>query len=95
MVQQLESKVIVLYSDYCEDQQLADLYDALDQLHSAASEGQLHTVTTLSRRELIGWLRDVIYTAEETIREIDAHSARPGVVLRLVEKAPASYRQSS
>lgn len=63
----------ILYTDA----RLADLFQALDQLHSAASEGQLHTLTPLPEQELLGWLRDLIYTAQETINEIDNARPRP------------------
>lgn len=70
----------VLYNDA----RMAALFSALDELHSAASDGTLHTVTTLSQAELVGWLRDLVYTAEETIAEIEEDDAgMPG--LRLVK----------
>jgi hypothetical protein len=67
------------------DQQLADIFDALDDLHSAASEGALYTVTGLSNRELIGWLHELVYTAQETISEIEQRKGSPNPVLRLVK----------
>ena len=48
------------------DNRLADMYDVLDQLHSAASEGQWQLMTTMSKRELLSLLNDLIYTAQET-----------------------------
>ena len=36
----------------------------------AASSGKLNEVTNLSADEVIGWLRDIAYTANETIREL-------------------------
>jgi len=60
---------------------LAALYDALDELHGAASEGVLSTTTTLSNVELMGWLREIVYTAQETIAEMDKHSAGSGIYL--------------
>lgn len=53
------------------DTQLNDLYDVLDELHTAASDGQLQQMTTINEGELVGLLRDVIFTAQETIREIE------------------------
>jgi hypothetical protein len=46
------------------------LLQALDELHTAASDGHLTEVTTLSNAEIIGWLNDLAYTAQETIAEI-------------------------
>lgn len=67
------------------DQQLGEIFDTLDILHNAASEGILYTVTELSNRELIGWLHDLMYTAQETIYEIEQRSGSPNPVLRLVK----------
>jgi hypothetical protein len=69
------------------DARLSALFDALDELHSAASDGNIHAVTSLSNAEMIAWLRDVMYTAQEAIEEIEDHStgaADEG--LRLVRK---------
>jgi hypothetical protein len=59
---------------------LMELFEMLDQLHTAAADETLPLVTATSQRELIAWLREVIYTAQETVREIDG---RP--YLRAVE----------
>ncbi|MBK8022044.1 MAG: hypothetical protein IPK19_11610 [Chloroflexi bacterium] len=53
------------------DARLSALFDALDELHSAASDGNLGAVTTLSNADMIAWLRDLMYTAQETIEEIE------------------------
>lgn len=48
-------------------------YEAIDELHTAISEGNIETVSDIqSRAELVKWLRDVIYTAQETIMEIES-----------------------
>ncbi len=59
-----------------EGDRLEDLLDLLDELHSAASENRLQNLTTLSKPELLGMLQDVIYTAQETIREMETPAAR-------------------
>jgi hypothetical protein len=51
---------------------LAALLEALDDLHNAASEGSTAEATTLSPQDLREWLKDVIYTAQETLDELDA-----------------------
>jgi hypothetical protein len=84
MIQNPEPEINVLYND----SRLADLFDALDELHTAASEDQLGKVTTLNNRELVAWLREFVYTAQETIQEIDHQERQVGFVLRLVEKPP-------
>lgn len=72
------------------DNSLSEVYEALDKLHSAASDGQLGQITKLNKRELLAWLKDVIYTAQETIEEL-SESEQP-VMLRIVEKSGASRR---
>lgn len=79
----LQPNLQLLYNDA----RLSALFDALDELHSAASDGNLHDVTPLTNAEMIAWLRDVMYTAQETIEEIESNSdgwAEEG--LRLVRK---------
>ena len=68
----------VLYTDTY----LADLFQTLDQLHTAVSEDQIKSVTPLNEQELIGWLRELVYTAQETIEEIEEH--RPAPQLRVL-----------
>ncbi len=50
---------------------MEQIFLRLDLLHDYASNGKLSEVTLLSRAELRGWLEDIIYTAHETLREID------------------------
>ncbi len=78
---------------------LAELFEVLDELHSAASDGQLNTVTTMNKRELVALLKDVIYTAQETLQELNKRDTRREEVrresvLRVVEK-PRSDQQSA
>lgn len=46
------------------------LLQVMDALHDAAAVGTLNDVSPLSKRDVIGWLDDIIFTAEETIREL-------------------------
>ncbi|MCA9905092.1 MAG: hypothetical protein KC547_14655 [Anaerolineae bacterium] len=55
---------------YCETR-LAWLLDAVDELHGAVSEGELETLTNLSEFEVISWLREVIWVAQETLTEME------------------------
>jgi hypothetical protein len=50
------------------------IFNAIDRLHDAAASGTLHELTNLPDQEVIGWLRDIIYTANETIRELEGQS---------------------
>ena len=85
MVQITIAELKTTYSE----KQLFDLLDALDQLHSAVSEGQTAQTTLLNKRELLAYLRDVIYTAQETITELDKEVCYRQTSLRLVEKSTA------
>ena len=64
------------------DARLAAMFELFDDLHTAASEGDLEAITSLNNRELVGWLRELVYTAEETITEIEKSNVYPA--LRLV-----------
>jgi hypothetical protein len=67
---------------------LEAVFEVFDDLHDAASEGQLQELTALDNRELLGWLRELVFTAQETISEIEnrtARTARQEPVLRLVK----------
>ena len=65
---------------------LSDVLVALDELHSAASDGNVRAVTPLSNAELVSWLYEVIYTAQETMNEIESKNADTAVELTLVRK---------
>jgi len=70
------------------DARLFDLIDVLDQLHSAASEGYVHKLTTLDTPELLEVLHELVYTAQETISELEADQladAKPS--LRVLPRA--------
>ncbi len=49
---------------------LANLFQVVHELHTAASDGQLQNVTSLSQAELVSWLNELAYTAQEAISEI-------------------------
>ena len=66
---------------------LSDLLEALDEMHSAASDGNVRAVTTLSNAELMSWLYEIIYTAQETMHEIESKNAEPAAGLTLVRKS--------
>ncbi len=65
-------RITVLY-DFS-DAGFEHIFAKLDLLHDLASEGRLIEATPLRGTEVIGWLEDIIFTAEETIREIDART---------------------
>lgn len=97
MLQPTEHKLTVLYNEPVNkstDVELEDVFQMLDELHTAASEGALHSVTTLNKRDLLAWLQDVIYTAQETIAEINHHEHLQQPVLRVVERPQADKRHA-
>lgn len=69
------------------EMRLADLFQVLDELHTAASDGQLQNITSLTSSEIVGWLNDLAFTAQETISEIrnGEGAANPASHLRLVK----------
>jgi hypothetical protein len=56
------------------DVRFESIFKALDHLHDAAASNTLSEVTNLPKDEVIGWLRDIIYTANETINELEGTS---------------------
>ena len=50
---------------------MEELFLRLDLLHDYASSRRLDEATSLSRAELRGWLEEVIFTARETLREME------------------------
>jgi len=69
---------------------LEDVLDYIDQLHSAASEGESDTLNQMSEAELMNYLQEIIYTAQETLAEIEAtrahRSSKHQPVLRILPK---------
>ena len=50
---------------------MEEIFLRLDLLHDYVSAGRLGEATPLSRAELQGWLEELIYTARETLREME------------------------
>jgi hypothetical protein len=72
MTQNLDIRVFqTLYTDA----RFASLFNTVDRLHDVVSEGKLEQVTNLSTDEVIGWLKDIAYTVNETIRELEQTEA--------------------
>jgi hypothetical protein len=82
----LQLNLQLLYNDG----RLGNLLDTLDELHTAASEGSLRQITTVSDAELVGWLYEVMYTAQEIMAEIETHHEQREPELTLVPKSEAS-----
>jgi hypothetical protein len=50
------------------------LFLALDRLHDAVSEPRTGNVSAVAPDDMVGWLEDIIYTAQEAIVEIREHA---------------------
>lgn len=48
------------------------IFVALDELHDDVCAGRLNTLSGMALEEMVGWLDDIVYTAQETIVEIKA-----------------------
>ena len=74
MTQKQQTDIRILQALFT-DIRFESIFNAIDRLHDAASSGTLSEVTNLSADEVVGWLRDIAYTANETIRELEADDA--------------------
>lgn len=50
--------------------QLETLLMTLDRIHEAAANQNLAGTTNLDTETLVGWLEDIIFTAQEAIKEV-------------------------
>ncbi|MCS6870535.1 MAG: hypothetical protein NZ571_03675 [Anaerolineae bacterium] len=67
---------IRVYQTLFTEDRFAALFRTVDRLHDIVCEGKLAQVTTLSAEEVIGWLQDIGYTIQETIRELQAKESK-------------------
>ena len=70
MTQKQKTDIRILQALFT-DIRFESIFNAVDRLHDAASSSKLGEVTNLSTDEVIGWLRDIAYTANETIHELE------------------------
>jgi hypothetical protein len=77
MTQKQKTDIRILQALFT-DIRFESIFNAVDRLHDAASNGKIAEVTNLSTDEVIGWLRDIAYTANETIRELEDPGASAG-----------------
>jgi len=80
MTQKQKTDIRILQALFT-DIRFESIFNAVDRLHDAASSGKIGEVTNLSTEAVIGWLRDIAYTANETIRELEDADATTGSVL--------------
>ncbi len=77
MTQKQKTDIRILQALFT-DIRFESIFNAVDRLHDAASSGKIAEVTNLSTEEVIGWLRDIAYTVNETIRELEVPAASAG-----------------
>ena len=53
-----------------------DVLEYLDQLHSAASEDEGQSFAGMTETELLNTLREIVYTAQEAITELESSRAK-------------------
>ena len=58
-------------------EQLNVVLDILDELHSAVGEQSAEEATGLSPKELMSFLREISYIAQETMREVQQRQTAP------------------
>lgn len=56
------------------DVQLESVLNTLDRLHDAATEQALASESSVEPKQIIGWLEDIIFTAQETLKELQSQS---------------------
>lgn len=65
------------------------VYETIDELHTAICEGQLEKLPEFdSPADMINWLCDVVYTAQETISELEKAQVKAEPMLRVVHRHP-------
>ena len=70
MMQPHQHQVDQLLRSAFDDAWFERLFLAIDRLHDRVSDGRPCTVSPLAPADMVGWLEDIIYTAQETIVEI-------------------------
>ncbi len=91
MTQKQKTDIRILQALFT-DIRFESIFNAIDRLHDAASSGKLDEVTNLSADEVIGWLRDIAYTANETIRELEEPSEPRGGWVELIIRDQETLR---
>lgn len=60
------------------DEWFEAVFIALDHLHDAVSTCPSETISPVAPVDMVGWLQDIIYTAQEAIVEIQARTPGAG-----------------
>ena len=62
-----------LFQSKISDVQLESLLNTLDRLHEAAVDQTITDESNIEPKQIMGWLEDIIFTAQETMRELQSH----------------------
>jgi hypothetical protein len=73
MTQKQQTDIRILQALFT-DIRFESIFNAMDRLHDAAACGKLAEITNLSQDEVIAWLKEIAFTAQETIRELEVTS---------------------
>jgi hypothetical protein len=84
MIQNVRNTNVLL--DY---NQLEELLGALDQIHTVVSEDLVVFHNPMERRDLIALLREIAFTVDETIHELELTAPYTVFQLHIVEKPSA------
>ena len=70
----MNSKLIALeiFQAKISDVHLESVLTTLDRLHDASAQQTVCTETNMEPAQLVGWLEDIIFTAQETLKELQA-----------------------
>jgi len=71
MMQQFRPTDLLLRAPY-DEAWFEMVFQALDHLHNAVSLDSPDNGSPLAPAEMVGWLDEIIYTAQEAVREIRA-----------------------
>lgn len=78
-------------------ERIEELYDVLDTLHTAASEDALETCTAMSESDLLDFLKELVFTAQETIKEIEQRAqqrrSRPSNIIPFTGQMAGEIKQ--
>ena len=56
---------------------LTDVLEMLDEVHTAVDENALDTLNARGKAEIVAWLREIAYVANETVQELEQTNDHP------------------
>jgi len=74
MYKQLLPVVVASADKRYDDEWFEAVFTALDHLHDAVSVSLPGALSPVAPADMVGWLQDIVYTAQEAIAEIQART---------------------